>query len=86
LLVPALKKGAVIGMVPQKIALRKVSAGIQRLHETRNPLAFAHEGLNLGVPAMLGKRRRWSRRASAPDEHTSEVVHQTAWGQAVFRK
>jgi hypothetical protein len=34
----------------------------QRFYEPRNPLAFAHEGLNLTVPAMMGKRRRFSLR------------------------
>jgi hypothetical protein len=34
----------------------------QRFNELRNPLAFAHGGLNLGAPAMMGKRRRFSLR------------------------
>ena len=86
LFVPALKEGSIVGMVRHQSAAGPGAASLQRLHETRNPLAFAHEGLNLGAPAMMGKRRHWSRRASAPEEHPSGVVRQTAWGQAVSRK
>jgi hypothetical protein len=73
-------------MVGDRIAAGFGFAAFQRLHELGNSLAFAHGGRNLVAPAMMGKRRHWSRRASAPDEHTSGVVHQTAWGQAVSRK
>ena len=75
LLVPALKKGAVIGMICQPAAVGPGAAGFQRGYELRNPLAFAHAGRNLGAPAMMGKRRRFSlreerllalRRRSAP--------------------
>ena len=56
LLVPALEERAVVGMVRHPPAARPNARALQRLHETRNPLAFAHEGPNLGAPLMMGKR------------------------------
>jgi hypothetical protein len=75
LLVPALKKRAIIGMIRHPAAVGPGAGGFQRGHELRNPLAFAHAGRNLGAPAMMGKRRPFSlreerllalRRRSAP--------------------
>jgi len=62
LLVPALEKRAVIRMRRDAIAGRARFVGGQRFYEPRNPLAFAHEGLNLMAPAMMGKRRPFSLR------------------------
>jgi hypothetical protein len=56
LLVPALKKGAIKWMLCQ-IGAGKVGIARAHLrHELRNPLAFAHEELNLQVALMMSKR------------------------------
>ena len=62
LLIPAAKKRAIIGMISNGPALALRFAGFELVHETRNPLAFVHEGRNLGAPAMMGKRARFSLR------------------------
>src|SRR4051794_13490750 len=62
LLIPATEKSAVIGMRGDSGGAAGRFVRGQRLHELRNPLAFAHEGLNLMAPAMMGKRRRFSLR------------------------
>ena len=60
--VPAVKKRAVIRMVGDRAATGFCLAAFQRLHELGNSLAFAHGGGNLVVPAMMGKRARFSLR------------------------
>jgi hypothetical protein len=60
LFVPTPEESAVIRMRGDFSRAFLVSA--QRFDESRNPLAFAHEGLNLTAPAMMGKRRRFSLR------------------------
>jgi len=62
LFVPATKKRAVIRMVGDRAARGFCLAAFQRLHELGNSLAFAHGGRNLAVPAMMGKRARFSLR------------------------
>ena len=62
LLIPALEKRAVIGVIRQTPAPGAIPSSSQGFDELRNPLAFAHEGLNLTAPAMMGKRRRFSLR------------------------
>ena len=62
LFVPATKKGAVIRMIGDRAAPGFCLAAFQRLHELGNSLAFAHGGRNLAVPAMMGKRARFSLR------------------------
>jgi hypothetical protein len=62
LLVPAAKKRAVIRMVGNRAATGFCRAASQRLHELGNSLAFTHGGRNLVVPAMMGKRARFSLR------------------------
>jgi len=62
LLVPALKKRAVIGMIGDRVPTGFCFAAAQFLHESGNSLAFAHEGPNLVAPAMMGKRARFSLR------------------------
>src|SRR5437763_5126436 len=57
LLVPASEKGAVIRMGCDPVTAHARFVRAQRFYEPRNPLAFAHEGLNLTAPAMMGKRR-----------------------------
>jgi hypothetical protein len=62
LLVPAAKKSAVIGVLSDRSATGFAVAPFQRPDELGNSLAFAHEGSNLGAPAMMGKRARFSLR------------------------
>jgi len=62
LLVPALKKRAVIGMIGDRVPTGFCFAAAQFLHESGNSLAFAHGGPNLVAPAMMGKRARFSLR------------------------
>jgi hypothetical protein len=62
LLVPTLKKSAIVRMIRHQAGAGPGATCFQRFHKSRNPLAFAHEGLNLGAPAMMGKRRRFSLR------------------------
>jgi hypothetical protein len=62
LFVPAAKKSAVIWVVGDRSAAVLGVATFQRLHELGNSLAFAHESPNLGAPAMMGKRARFSLR------------------------
>jgi hypothetical protein len=62
LFVPAPEKGAVIRVRRDAVRGRAGFVRGQRFNEPRNPLAFAHGGLNLGAPAMMGKRRPFSLR------------------------
>src|SRR6266480_2920425 len=65
LLVPAAKEGAikrVVRYVAGKSRLRGTGSGgqvdivaLQLAHKLRNPLAFAHRGLNFIAPQMMGK-------------------------------
>jgi len=60
LLVPALKKGAIKWM-PCDISLVWIDIFSSELsHESRNPLAFAHRGLNLLAAQMMSKLTRSS--------------------------
>ena len=61
LFVPATKKGTVIRMIGNRVT-GSCFAAAQSLHELGNSLAFAHGGRNLAVPAMMGKRARFSLR------------------------
>lgn len=54
LLIPAAKEGA-IKRVAGHVAGRIDIVTFQLAHKLRNPLAFAHEGLNFIVPQMMGK-------------------------------
>ena len=54
LLVPAAKKRAVKWM-GRYVAGRIYLVAFELADELRNPLAFAHEGLNFIVPQMMGK-------------------------------
>ena len=63
-LVPATKKRAIEWMIRYLAApLRRVRPVAEKIdivalelaHEARNPLAFAHEGLNFVMPQMMGK-------------------------------
>ena len=58
LLVPALKKCAIKWMLGDAGLFWIDRLNIQLRHESRNPLAFVHEGLNLVVPQMMGKLAR----------------------------
>ena len=62
LLVPAMKKCAVIRMVGDRVATGLCLAAFHRFDELGNSLAFAHGGRNLVAPAMMGKRARFSLR------------------------
>lgn len=62
LLVPALKKRAVIRMIGNRVPTGFCLAAAQFPHEFGNSLAFAHGGRNLVAPAMMGKRARFSLR------------------------
>jgi hypothetical protein len=55
LLVPALKKCAIKWMLGDAGLFWIDRLNIQLRHESGNPLAFVHEGLNLVVPQMMGK-------------------------------
>ncbi len=64
LFVPAAKKRAIKWVVrnvagsPRRVrpVAEKIDIGaLQLAHEPRNPLAFAHEGLNFIMPQMMGK-------------------------------
>lgn len=54
LFVPAAKKGAIKRMV-RHVARRIDIFAFELAHKLRNPLAFAHGGLNFIVPQMMGK-------------------------------
>ena len=54
LVVPAPEVGAIKRMVGY-FAGRIDIVAFERAHKLRNPLAFAHEGLNFIVPQMMGK-------------------------------
>ena len=54
LFVPAAKKGAIKRMI-RHVARRIDIVAFELAHKLRNPLAFAHEGLNFIVPQMMGK-------------------------------
>ena len=54
LLVPAAKKCAIERMIRHATGKIDIVA-FQVAYEPRNPLAFAHEGLNFIVPQMMGK-------------------------------
>ena len=62
LLVPAPEKRPVIGVIRDRAAAGLGLAAFQPLHELGNSLAFAHGVRNLGAPAMMGKRARFSLR------------------------
>ena len=54
LIVPATKKRAIKGVV--RYVARKIDiVAFEPAHKLRNPLAFAHGGLNFIVPQMMGK-------------------------------
>ena len=54
LLVPAAKKCAIERMI-RHVAGKIDIVAFQVAYEPRNPLAFAHEGLNFIMPQMIGK-------------------------------
>jgi|ERR1700736_2835346 len=54
LLIPAAKERAIKRVVRQ-VARRIDLVAFELAHKLRNPLAFAHGGLNFIVPQMMGK-------------------------------
>ena len=60
LLVPALKKGAIKWMLCDLGLVWIAIFSSQLSHESRNPLAFAHRGLNLLAAQMMSKPTRSS--------------------------
>jgi len=54
LVIPTAKVGTVKWMVLDLTGRIDVVA-LELAHKLRNPLAFAHEGLNFSVPQMMGK-------------------------------
>src|SRR5438552_18175211 len=58
LLVPALKKGAIKWMLCDLGLVWIAIFSSQLSHESRNPLAFAHRGLNLLAAQMMSKPTR----------------------------
>src|SRR6266851_7044380 len=54
LFIPAAKERAIERMV-RHVARKIDIVAFELAHKLRNPLAFAHEGLNFIVPQMMGK-------------------------------
>ena len=54
LFIPAAKERAIEWMV-RHVARKIDIVAFELAHKLRNPLAFAHEGLNFIVPQMMGK-------------------------------
>ena len=54
LVIPAAEVSAVKWMI-RHVAGRIDIVALELAHKLRNPLAFAHEGLNFSVPQMMGK-------------------------------
>ena len=54
LFIPAAKERAIEWMV-RHLARKIDTVAFELAHKLRNPLAFAHEGLNFIVPQMMGK-------------------------------
>lgn len=67
LIVPTFKVGAIIRVI-NDVDLRRINViAFQFPHESGNPLAFVHEGLNLIAPLMMGKLARFT----FPGDHKS---------------